>query len=405
MTADPIDLPPIQAQLRTLTLNGVSIMPTFHQINIYESIYKPYHTAKLQLEDNINLVENLNLRGGEPFRIAFDSYEPFVYGNLLYLFAIKGQQSKVSGRSASYSIELIGHEYFSDKKNIVQNAFKNVPATSAIQQIFNQYIGGALNIKMPSIGPVSKEGYIKAGVKPFRAIDDLRKVANFGGQGNAMFFKNAKNCVLSPLNTLFGTMRILGRFTEIKTIGTRWPEDIIRERDIIIASYAEVDTNKNGRGGTDAIAAAASQALKTFDHRTKKVVRDLPAKAIGAFRNLPGIGGKHGGFPNYTTMDGAHQPTSIDPASKLLNERFGAAMLKNGPMITVKVPIQSGMYCTVGDGVHLTLLPIMSTDTEETGNAGISDMSGDYLVVDLCHELKLKKMAVYGTTTMSCAKR
>jgi len=391
---------PIQVNIRSFHLNGWNILPQLQSLSIYESIYKPYHTAKLIVEDNNNIVENMNLRGGEPCSFAWDCDEPKIYETTLYVFSVHGQKTSKSPRTVRYTIELIGAEYYSDKKNLVQNSFKNIPATAAISQIFNQYIGGSLNIKQPSNGPISKEGYIKSAVKPFKAIDDIKKHCNFGSSGNCMFFKDAKQHVLSPLETLFATMGIQETFNQIQTLGASWPIDILRERNVIIVAEANVDDK--GRGGTDAVSGAQGAGQSIFDMRTKnRVIDKIQAKSMGSILgSIPGIGGKLGGFPNYGVMDGAQQPTSVDPNQKSPQERFSSALFQNGPMMRVKVPIQSGMYVTVGKGVDLNLLPPMG----DFDGYGRSDMSGQYLVTEVCHELQLVNKTVQATTTINCAR-
>jgi len=75
-------------------------------------------------------------------------------------------------------------------------------------------------------------------------------------------------------------------------------------------------------------------------------------------------------------------------------------LFQNGPMMRVKVPVQSGMYVTVGKGVQLNLLPPMG----DFDGYGSSDMSGQYLVTEVCHELQLVNKSVQATTTMNCAR-
>jgi hypothetical protein len=404
---------PIQVNIRSFSLStgsldafgnplpDANILGHLRSISIYESIYKPYHTAKLVVEDHNNIIENMNLRGGEACSVAWDCDEPKIYETTLYVFSVHGQQTSRNPRCVTYNIELIGAEYFSDAKNLVQNSYKNIPATSAISAIFNQYIGGSLEIKQPSNGPISKEGYIKSAIKPFKAIDDIKKHCNFGGSGNCLFFKDAKHHVLSPLEVLFATMGIQETFNQIHTLGSQWPLDILRERNVIIVAEANVDDK--GRASTDSVARAQGAGQSLFDMRTKnRAIDKIQAKSMGSILgSIPGIGGKLGGVANYGVMDGAHQPTSVDPNQKSPQEHFSAALFQNGPGMRVKVPIQSGMYVTVGKGIYLNLLPPMG----DIDGYGRSDMSGEYLVTEVCHELQLVNKTVQATSTFNCNKK
>jgi hypothetical protein len=77
-------------------------------------------------------------------------------------------------------------------------------------------------------------------------------------------------------------------------------------------------------------------------------------------------------------------------------------LMKNGPRLTIQVPIQSGTLLTVGRGALLNLVPpVGDLDTQLAHD---SSMSGLYMLTDLCHELHLDDSQMNATTTFQCIK-
>jgi hypothetical protein len=401
---------PTKARVRSLFLNGFDMTKHVTKISVYETIHKPYLTAKVTIIDNNYLIENMGLVGGEPCSFAFDGGD-YVYENTLYILKVKGMKSNQSLRSQIYDIDLIGIEYYNDKQNIVQRSFKQIPGTAAIAAIHGQFIGGGLNIVGTSMGPIDKESYIAAGTHPFKAINDIRQRLNFGGSqsGNCLYFKNKFSMNLGPLEAFMAQATADQTFTQKATWGINW-FDVIAAQNAIIAAQAEVDGKDGGRSGMQDVASSASQEKKVWDNRTKKLTVDKGASKISArVSNISSLlspilggggAGGHGGKPNYTIMDGARLPTSTDPSNMAEAQSLFASLVKNGPRLTVKVPIQSGILVTVGRGCWLNLIPPIGDLDNVIGNS----MTGMYMLTDLCHELFLDDTQMNATTTFQCAK-
>lgn len=406
---------PTKARFRNFTIDGFNLFEQgmLNQLKVYETIMKPYITAQATVIDNDNILNNRGWVGGEACSFAFDGNRGPIYEQKLKVLSIKGEKSSQSLRSAIYTIELIGDAYFKDKKELVQQSFKHIPGTNAIQQLHNKFIGSdaPLKILSASLGAIAKESHIISSVNPFKAISDIRKRLNYAkyDTGNTLYFRDALGYVLGPLEQLFDELQPVQTFYQEATWGKSF-RDLSRVENAIIAAIAEVEFGSNGRGGMKDIASTATQEKKVFDLRLKKLVIDKkagkikPGNIINEIRSLgqevlnSTIGG-HGGVANYMTMDSANLPAVTDGSNNTEKERLYAALTKNGPCITVKVPIQSGMQVTVGKGVKLNLLP-------PTGdmNTGRNLASGNYLVHSLCHNLTTDDRTVNATTTLSCAK-
>lgn len=400
---------PTKVRLRSLNLAGVDLTRHCNQLRVYETISKPYITAQLLIIDNANLIENMQLVGGEQCEFAFDGGGK-VYEQKLNLLAVKGEKSNQSLRSVMYTIDLIGDEWFKDQGTMIQKSFKGVPGTAAIKTIHSEAFGTALKVLQGSLGPISLQSYIVNSKNPITAIQDIRKRLTYANaSGLTMYFRDANGHVLSPLETLFSQLQAQDYFLQKATWGADW-FDILRTQNAIIAAIAEVDGNKNGRGGAHDIASAAKQSKTVFDSKKKSVIEEVlgksvtPGKLSGtskaiASNILKGFMGKLGGKANFWALDSAHVSKETDQSVKSEKEQLYNALVKNGPVITVKVPIQSGINCTVGQGVFLDLLPHVGDL-----NSGTSSVKGMYLVKDLMHELFLDNRLVQATTTMACCR-
>lgn len=397
---------PTKGRIRSLQLAGIDLTLHVNKLEVYESISKPYITAKLTVIDNANLLENSQIVENDPCSFAFDGVTTRIYEQTLRVLSVNGQTSSQNIRSQIYQIELIGEEYYSDKGNLVQKSFKDLPGTQAIKRLHQEYVGNTLRVLADSLGPISREGYIISSKKPFTAIDDIRQRLTYGQvkSGNTLYFRDRDSSVLAPLELLFQQMGSQETFIQTSTVGKNW-YDIATAENVIIAALATVDYNKSaGRMSGAGKAATSSQEKTVFDIQQKRaVVQNIaksitPGQVIGTVTGLiTGKAGRHGGLANYMITDNAHLPLQIDPSMKTEAERLYREIAKSGPVITIKVPIQSGINCTVGKGATLNLLPPMGDVQKMT-----SDVSGQYLITDLCHSLAADDRMMNATTTMQC---
>jgi hypothetical protein len=410
--SNPSQIQPTKSRIRSCTINGVDFRNHINQARIYETISKPYLTANLTIIDNNNLIDNMQIKG-TPVSISFDAGDGLVYDAELYVLKHHGEKSSQSLRSTIYTIDCIGEEYFQDKKALVQQSFKHITGTQAIQKLHSEFIGSsALRILAQSIGPLSLQPYTISSVKPFTAISDIRKRLLYPQYptGLTLYYRDRDSHVLGPLEALFDQLSAQQTFYQEATWGKNW-FDVVRAQNAIINAASLSDENDEaGRGSLKDIADKQYQEKKVFDWRTKslkinkKANKINPGKLVGALEDfsslLQGLPGGHGGKPNYMTMDGSHLPVQQDHSQKTEEEQLYRALIKNGPRINVEVPCQSGFQCTVGKGVYLNLLPPIG----DVDDIGPNLVSGLYLVSDLVHVLASDDRQMTGKTIMTCAR-
>lgn len=404
---------PTKCFVQSFTISGQELRKHINAVQIFETLCKPYITGRAVLIDTNNIMNTLQLVGGEPVSITINSSRG-TYSVDLHVLDVKGNESAQNLRAQSYAIDLIGKEYFGDRTNLVQHSFKGITGTNIIQKLHSQFLQSPLHIPVPSIGLFGQfNPYLVSSVKPFKAVNDIRKLLAFAQYktGSTMYFKDATGCTLAPLEHLFKTMSTQQTFIQKATWGASL-SDLAASEYAIISAIASVDPKQTGRLGTQDISARAMAEKRVVDMLSHKNVFDIGAKLIdvGQTVGIPGVklignilnsvAGGHGGEHNYYMTDSTKIPNENTRNTE--REKLYQATVKNGPQWLIKVPIQSGLKVTVGKGIYAKLMPPVGDATSPVFSA---EQTGDQmLVVDICHEVHNDDKMMAGTTTMRCVK-
>lgn len=408
--------------LRTCTIKGVDVKAITRKVAVNESVCTPYLTAELTLLDATNIINGLNIAGGEEVVISF--FAPInnkIYDAKLKIMSLEGQSQPDSLRSILYRINLIGEVFFKDRTQLVQKGVTGITGTDLIRQIATQYLGSTINIPVPSTGPIATNNpFTVNNLKPITAIEEIRKRLLFGNTktGNSLFFRDRDKLNLAPLEYLFSSMTAQERFIQKTTWGANWRDVFESERAIIeaVTMTRQNTNNAAGRGNVQDVAAAANQGKAVFDMFTGRMfVNQLKAKKISVpnLKNITAISsvvdnligsiagaGNMGGAPNIQITDSNRHPNAVDPTTKTEQERLYSATAKAGPQYRIKVPLQRGINVTVGNGIFAELLPPIG----DTNNMVRNPAGGLMLVTDLTHEVYTDNRLVKGTTTFKCIK-
>lgn len=406
---------PNKGRIRSVTMKGTELREYTQVVRIYESILKPYLTATLVMLDNNNLLQNMNIVGGEEVVMTFDSPpNDRVYTQTMNLMSMKGRQSPGSLKSQIYEVTLIGKTYFQDKAALVQKHFGQITGTAAIQQIWNEYLNGdrPLSVKVPSDGFLGKDNDTSTieNLKPFAAINQIKKYLYYGSYktGVPLLYRDRDAVNLTPLQFLYDSLSSQQTFYQKETWGANFFDPLIY--NAIIVAHTDVDTEEGGgRSAIQDTAATINQSQIVFDHFKGTIAAFKPVAKIAAGFGGKGVGdllsgnlfgltpGSVGGSPNVqVTQSNRWQRTSA-PDNKTMTERRYSAEAREGPQLKIKVPMQTGIDVTVGKGVTCYLMP-PSGDLVEASSA--YDLSGLWLCKELVHEIYGDFREVQATTTM-----
>lgn len=397
-----------KAGLPECTVKGADVRGITHCIRIYETMCKPYRTAEITLLNKDNLATQLfqaidgnDLGSGDEVVFTVMDSEGKTYSMTSYLTAIPDKQFNEKLRQETLTLVTATQAFYQDRVNMVQAAYKNIPITTAAQQIHSEFIKSPLKIIMPSIGMIATDkigGYQIPNIKPFAAIRGIldRAVSGSVKTGSFIYFENAKSHVIGPLESIFQQMSPTVHLEQRETWGSDYRHmfgyDNAKNAIIQLKLYKK-ESNEGG-GGKAAMAKYQAQSL--VDIAARKVLVDATATAVSGIGGPVGMMARFfvrgGGVQNSQLMDQARNPQAVDPSIKAKQEQLFQAMVKDSINMLVKVGLQSGFSFTVGEGVNITI------PTPRALNLETDRMTGKMLVADLMHEAFFDNREVQGTS-------
>jgi hypothetical protein len=395
---------PTKCRLRRCAVNGEDVRLHTNCITVFETMCKPYVTTTIRFIDKNNVITKIPMNIGTPVSYAFDGGGK-VYESTQHIIVPPSEGVPVPGlRALQYEITTAGPSYFGDRANLVQRADVNITGTQVIDKIFGEFLGDAPLRKIgASLGMIAKTtagGHVIDNMKPFTAIQDVMKNLSYGGTktGSTVFFRAYDHYVLGPLEMIFAQMGSQATFEQRATWGSEWQHTFTTINAIIEAQQID-----NGKGGAD-MAQASGAASSVFDiTQGSDIVRKLMSAAGDAsgFGGRGGVGGaiaqfakKGGGFQNVFQVDSRKREPSTEQVMNKGAENSFQAAVKQATNYRIKVPIQSGINCTVGQGITAKLIAPLG-DQPRGGYA----FGGQMLAADIKHECFFDNRLVQGTTT------
>jgi hypothetical protein len=392
-------LQPAKIWLVGLSIAGSDQTRHVMKLTVFETICKPYLTGTLTLQDDNNVINSLGLVGGEAVQFQFSGGTGLDYDQTLYILSMDGQPSNNNLRSVTYTIQLIGPEYFGDKANMIQKAFPGMTGTSIIQDIHSMFLSSSIAIPVPSTGLLGeKNSWVASSPKPFKAINDVRKIVTFGGMSGAnVYYRDRYKANLVPVEYLFQGSGG-PRYVQRNTWGSDW-RNIFGGYDAILAASTGINQGAS-RGGVRAIASASQGERKVTDIFSTKKTFDDAISGSGFSNLLSSITGGHGGQQNFPSFDSTRIPKqNVRDTGK---ERSYMAEIASRPQVTIRVPFQTGVASIAGGGCEINLIPPTG---DLTAGVSADRVSGSFMICDLMHEIVPGDKDVQGTTTLRAVRK
>lgn len=392
---------PTKVALRACSIKGADMRKHTLRISTFETICKPYLTATILINDSGNLINSLELTGGDPVSFVIDTgIGKMIESKQFILTVQESDQQGDNKRSKLYQITTASESYFNDRANIVQRSDVNIPMTAAAQQIHNQFVGSdaPLNVMMQSLGMIAKTdigGFITSNKKPFKAINDIISRASYGQykSGTSVYFRNMEEYIIAPLEHLFATMSPRIQLIEKETWGSDW-QDTFNSYNAIIHATTKVEEG-SGTTGSHETAATAKQAINMFDVTGGKEVIQQLGQMVGTTALSKFAKGRMGGLPNVLQMDTRRNEPSNDQGMNIIQENLFKAKVKESVNYYIKCPIQAGINIVAGRGFEAKLLPPVGDL-----NKGHNRVGGLLLAADVHHECNFASTTVQGTTSV-----
>ena len=384
-------------RLNFCTLKGELIDNLIRTVMIRESICTPYITAEIQVMDNDNVINNLQLQGGDPCIVSFESPHPMAqdtqYTAYLKVGDINAGKAKDNIHLKIYTISLLGGEHFVDRgKTITETSNKQENGVTISQRIWAA-------VGMPSLAlntegqednamQTQNQAFHVDMVSPLTAIGQIRDdmVYPQWPTGNVLLFashdsvSDRHDVKLVPLQYLYETRTKKETFIQKETWG---------EKTVHI--FGGDDSYRSIMHIVESSRRSMLNPRDFQEHiRTNDITQGHPSRTA-IFHRIA-----QEGLSKFlhTYRDRKEPETSF--ASIADRARFYALLLKSFPQYVVEVPFIRGLNITVGDSVFLDLLPSRGLTNPATGN---------YLVTDLVHELNHDLRRVTGRTILHCLKQ
>jgi hypothetical protein len=390
-----------QAAIPALDIKGTDCTKLAHCVRIYESMCKPYRTFEFVMLNTDGQINELSLQIGDTVEFVIANGERATYSATTYVIGLPEQFSTDGIRKDMVTIVTASAPFMQDRGALVQESYKNMPISTAIQMISGQYLKTGIRL-MPSLGMIATDS--SGGVrinneKPFTAIRNLANRMTYGGvgTGSTVFFEDKDGLVMGPLENFFTNMSVATDIIQKDTWGSSWRHLFAGEeaKKAILASkvyHREVPAEEGGQTGSSGSAIAAASQAKTLVDVGSKGIEVTPTRVFNTISTVVPFIGRYGGVRNILNMDSSRNSPSIDPSVKAEMEKAFRAKVRDGTNFLIKTTMDSGFKMTVGKGVEVVLAaPLLSP---------YNAIQGNLLIADLMHEAFFDNREVMGTTTL-----
>jgi hypothetical protein len=376
------------ARINTCVLKDTDILAITQTVTIHESICTPYLTGELIVLDNQNIIIDLKIKGGELCNIGFDApLGKRSYDVDTYVLDVKSSSAEDNMMLKIYTISVVTSEYFTDRGTLTPGNLTSVGMTGVAlaQQIWSE-----AGFKTRLIPPVTdnplQDGENSLTIthqKPFTAVGQIRDIQVYPQYptGNVLLYRNHKAVIHVPLQHIYETCSATEKFIQKETWGSDWRDMFVNDDSIRVIMDVK-NVSRDIMLDPDEFK-PTDQKQRAFDIKKGKM-------AVNIFQGL-----MKGSGVNIPSTDSQKTSPSIDFTSIIEKTRWYAHCLKSRPQYLVKIPLNSGINITVGEGCELTFTPLHSSPNQ------LNKANGLYLITDLVHEVHRDLRKVLGTTTIN----
>lgn len=375
------------------SVNGFDCTNILHNIKIYETVCKPYITAELTFINNKGqLNETQPLSGQSPvICIVLDSRGNTYTFSGIYTKA-PDEFDKHNVGEGYVTIHAITQDYWNDKRSLVTDATQGT-GTQLVKKIHDRHIQTQLNILEESVGTLSQTaggGYNVSGESPFTAIRIIGEKLVYGASpaGATVYFRDSNKHNFGPAQALVRKMTAAADVEQKQTIGEK-KENIWGNLGLKSILMSKVYKKEEAPDPVAEVAAAGGKA-GVNDYEQYGRFAD-----IGSLRTMMGgfgVGATTIGLISTAIRNEAHQAKAVHESSKTVAEWNYKAAFARAPNYLIKVVLEAGMLCTVGQGIKATLMAPL------TGK--FNTIEGTFLIADLMHDCYFDNREIMGTTTM-----
>lgn len=380
----------------------IDITKMINYVEVYESIYSPFVTLKINLTDSLSLTSLLPLMGEEfvEVDIVGPDGEVGIRGEGFYVYKLSDRIA-ISDRGVSYTLHCISGPAIADMNLKISQSLSGQPSDLVTDQLGHT----GMTITKPIYAHPTKNAvsYISNYWSPMQNIKYLcdRSVSRDTGDASYIFFETKKNFVFAPLDLLVSQESVGNYFYSINT--HEFDVDMQTESGIVHKLYVDdafdyIDRIMTGAYGNRTLTVNTTNKKYEYNYYDfidafNKFARlnQAPFASENAVRRINSV------FRTRSygsqTMDKMSTEMTRDWYSQRLTEMASINTQ------TVYMDVAGRMNIYAGNVINL-IVPISHISTDESAERDMSaaldkTLSGRYLVTSLKHVFTRERHTVH----------
>lgn len=406
-----------------VTGTSVNIRALFSHMEIYEDMFSPYMTAKIYMNDGLNIAENLPIRGQETlelsFRTDFDGVAAIT--KTFKIYKIDQQIIDENGRGQQYVLHLISEGGYFNYSEYCGYSVKGT-VSSMVGEVFKKHFPEYLWKDTLSVQPTADNfSYVlPKSYTPFKAVTWLarRAISGIGGDYSPFFFyETVEGYRFHSLSSIiengqatkdiyYYTNKNVNRNPEINQ-GSG-----IKTKSRLPSMYNRLQSleEKTRFDMVENIGSGIVSSILTVHDLLHKEKRDTLFREVDVFENSK----KMGTSPHYIRVKGSNEffdktfgaysylsftPYTVHTSENNIidNTRIEEYFLQRKYMINtmmtqkVVVDIYGDSNKRVGQLMEISV-PKIAADGHLQDEKDDKNLSGDYMITSICHKMGQKYM-------------
>ena len=408
-----------------VTETSVNIRALFSRMEIYEDMFSPYMTAKIYMNDGLNIAENLPIRGQETlelsFRTDFEGMEPIQ--KTFKIYKIDQQIIDENGRGQQYVLHLISEGGYFNYSEYCGYSVKGT-VSSMVGEVFKKHFPEYLWKDTLYIQPTADNFVyvLPRSYTPFKAITWLarRAVCGIGDDYSPFFFyETVEGYRFRSLSSLMDDGQATKNTYYYKNNNVnKNPETNegsgIKTKANLPSMYNRIQSleEKERFDMVENIGSGVVSSILTVHDLLHKEKRDTIFREVDVFENSK----KMGTAPHYIRVKGSNEffdkssctysylpstPYTVHTNDNNIidNTRIEEYFLKRKYMINtmmtqkVLVGIYGDSSKRVGQLMEISV-PKIAADGHLSEEKDDKNLSGDYMITSIRHEIGDKYMCM-----------
>lgn len=368
----------------------LEISSCFASMDIYEGIYTPFMTIRLELIDNLGLIDNFRVIGDEFIEFYVTDTEG-KYGLKEQLFFIykMGDRTPISDRGASYTMWLMSTSALMDINTKISKAYSGTPDKIA-ENIMKSYIFLETEKKLYFEECKHAIEYISPYWSPIRNIKYLcdRAVSKESNSPAFVFYESKDAFIFSSINKLIEEDSVTSFLYTINTDREGLEDNAAQviEKLYVDESFDYIKRVKTGALGVRTL--FVNPMTKRYEYKYYDFVEaeaDFARLNKETFVSVDTMRRIHGEFSTYTAPSRSMPSMSTENANEWVAQSMVQHSALNAQVIQIDV---SGRFnLNAGNVIDIYIYTESVQNGDNLFNVLDSVLSGRYMITALSHHL------------------